>query len=136
MFPYTVVTRERTVRKGQATSVTAMTDSGEVTILEGHISLLGSLRSGMVTIKTTDGEEFFAVSTGFLEVRPSGEVILLADTAEHADELDETIIKKAQEEAVRVMTEKRHIDEEAYAHAAAALERELAREKVFRRKRH
>ena len=136
MFKYSVVTNERTVRTGEANAIIAMTESGEITILKGHIPLLSALKPGVVTVNTEGDEDFFSVSTGFIEVRQNGEVVLLADTAEHSDELDLQVIEKAKNDARRIMEEKRHIDDEAFAHAAAALERELAKEKVARKKKH
>jgi len=125
-----IVTPERVVYEDVVDSVTLPTTSGEITILKDHIPLVSNLRSG--EIKTTTGKEetFLSVSTGFVEVRPGNEIIILADTAERAEELDIKVIEEAQERAKKLLEEKRHVDTEAFAHAAAALERELARYKV------
>ncbi|HJN84868.1 MAG TPA: ATP synthase delta/epsilon chain alpha-helix domain-containing protein, partial [Patescibacteria group bacterium] len=81
-------------------------------------------------------EELLAVSTGFIEVRDKGEVVILADTADRAEELDIEAINKAKEEAERIMSEATSVNDQAYARAAAALEREMARHRVaMKRKR-
>jgi len=71
-------------------------------------------------------------SGGFIEVT-GDRVLILADTAEKAEELVEEEIEKARERAQKVLEEK-HVDAEKYADAAAGLERELARLKVARKR--
>jgi len=122
-----IVTPERTVYEDTVDSVTAMTEMGEVTILMNHIPLVANLRAGELRLKK-GGEEFFLVaSTGFLEVRDGNQVMILADTAERAEELELEKIEEAKERARKLLTEKRNVDDVAFADAAAMLERELAR---------
>ncbi|MBU1705354.1 hypothetical protein KKG19_01330, partial [Patescibacteria group bacterium] len=75
-----------------------------------------------------------AHSTGFLEVRGGNQVVILADTAERVEELELEKIEAAKEQARRILTEKRNIDEVAFADASAMMERELARERVAKKK--
>lgn len=130
-----IVTPERVVYEAMVDSVTLPTAAGEITVLKDHIPLVAKLQAG--EIRTTIGgeEHLLAVSTGFVEVRPGNEVVLLADTAELADELDLKKIEEARELAKKTMEEKRHVDVEQFAAAAAALERELARYKVALKRR-
>lgn len=125
-----IVTPERVVYEDVVDSVTAPTTSGEVTILKDHITMTSVLQPGEVRTRTGSEETLLAVSTGFLQVRPGNEIVLLADTAERADELDLKKIEEARERARQLLEEKRLVDTEAFAAAAAALERELARYKV------
>ena len=67
--------------------------------------------------------------------RPATRVVVLADTAERAEELTIAAIEQARAEAERVLKEKRGADTESFTAAAATLERELARLKVARRHR-
>jgi len=131
-----IVTPERVVYEDVVDSVTLPTTSGEITILKDHIPLVSNLRSGEIRTLTGKEEILLSVSTGFVEVRPGNEVIILADTAERAEELDLKVIEEAHERAKKLLEEKRHVDTEAFAHAAAALERELARFKVASKRRH
>lgn len=130
-----IVTPERVVYEdANVDSVTAMTDSGEVTILPGHVPLVSNLRSGEMRLMK-DGEEILlAASTGFLQVNEGSHVVILADTAERVEELELAKIETAKEHAQKLMLEK-HVDDVAFAHAAAMLERELARYKVAMKKK-
>ncbi len=125
-----IVTPERVVYEDEVDSVTAMTESGEVTILPGHVPLVTNLRAG--EMHCTKGSEtiLLAASTGFLEVRGRNEVVVLADTAERVEELELAKIEEAKERARQMVLEKQHGDAESFAQAAAALDRELARYKV------
>ena len=91
------------------------------------------LSSGELRIKKGDSEITLAVSGGVVEV-DGKRVVVLADSAERADELEEEKIEKARSDAEKLMKEKRE-DSEGFAEATAALERELARLKVARKHR-
>src|SRR3989338_5813133 len=113
-----------------------MTESGEVTISPGHVSLVSNLRAGELRVKKLGVESFLVASTGFLEVRDGKEVVILADTAERVEELELEKIEAAKERARAMLSEKRAVDDVAYANAAAGLERELARERVALKRKH
>src|SRR3989338_4237460 len=96
---YTIVTPERIVKTGETSSCTVPTVEGELTILPGHIPLLSTLQPGVVVLRHNGDEELLAVSTGFLEVCGGDELVLMADSAERADELDGQAIERAEAEA-------------------------------------
>jgi len=125
-----IVTPERVVFEGEAESLSVMTESGEITVLPDHIPLVTSLRPGEMRLKQNGEENLMVVSTGFLEVRPGNQIVILADTAERVEELELEKIEKAREEARKILEEKRAVDDVSAAAATAALERELARYKV------
>ncbi len=132
-----IVTPERIVYEDTVDSVTAMTQMGEVTILTGHVPLVANLQAGELSVRQNGIQTFLVASTGFLEVRSGNEVVILADTAERVEELELEKIAQAKERARRLLEEKRHVDDVAFADAAAMLERELARERVaIRRKKY
>ncbi|MBI5412894.1 ATP synthase F1 subunit epsilon [Candidatus Peregrinibacteria bacterium] len=130
---FKIVTPERIVFEGAVDEVVMPTVDGEIAVLPNHIPLVTLSKAGVLRIKQGSEEIVMAVSGGIIEV-DGKKVVVLADTAERADELEEAKIEKAREEAKRLMTEKRH-DAEGFAEASAGLERELARLKVAR-KRH
>lgn len=130
-----LTTPERVVFKEPADSLTVPTQDGEITVLPGHRPLVANLLPGMMTVRAKDEESYLAVSGGFIEVQPGGRILILADTAERAEELDLEKVEAARELARTLLTEKRNINEVAAAGAAAALERELARFKVARKYR-
>lgn len=125
-----VITPERIVYEDEVDSVTAMTESGEITVLPHHVPLVSNLRAGEMRLKKGTEEIFLAASTGFIEVRPGNHVVILADTAERMEELELEAIEAAKEAARKLLEEKRDVDDVAFAHAAAMMERELARYKV------
>lgn len=130
---FKIVTPERVVFEDTVDAVILPTVDGEITVLPHHIPLVSLLSAGVLRIKKGTEETPLAVSSGVIEV-DGKRVVVLADTAERADELEEEKIEKARQAAQKLMAEKR-TDTEGFAEATAALERELARLKVARRYR-
>ena len=61
-------------------SVNLKTASGEITVLDNHRPLIAFLGSGPIRIvDEKDKEETLEARSGFLEVRPKGEVNILLD---------------------------------------------------------
>jgi len=131
---FKITTPEREVYSDIADSVTLPTMEGEITILPNHLPLVSVLVPGEARVVHKGEEILMAVSGGFIEVQPGSRVVVLADTAERAEELDIEKIEEAKKKAEKALEEKRDLDEENFAEAAAALERELARLKVARKK--
>jgi F-type H+-transporting ATPase subunit epsilon len=132
---FEITTPERTVYKDEIESVTIPTKEGEITVLPNHLPLVAILVPGVLTIRKNGEEEYLAVSGGFVEIQPQSRVIILADTAERAEELTLEAVEAARERARQVLAEKRYADEASYSAAVAALERELARLKVIYKRR-
>jgi F0F1-type ATP synthase epsilon subunit len=63
----------------------------------------------------------------------AGKVVVLADTAEKASELDEERIKQAQERALGLKEQARHQDDVEFARLSAMIEKEVARGMAVRR---
>ncbi|WP_291476396.1 F0F1 ATP synthase subunit epsilon [Corynebacterium sp.] len=84
-----LVSVERMLWSGKASSVTAQTTEGEIGVLPGHEPLLGQLvENGVVVIRTAEGEKLVAaVQGGFLSVS-SSKVTILADSAVWASEVN------------------------------------------------
>ncbi|SRR6266446_3403751 len=122
-----VVTAEREIYNGEADMVVAKGADGYLGILPRHAPLLTTLAVGEMRIKLGEVEEPLFVAGGFLEVR-SDVVTVLADTAEHAEEIDEA---RAQE-ARRVAQERleQATSEAERAEMLGALERAINRIKV------
>ncbi len=129
-----IVTAEQVVFSEDVDVIVAPGVEGELGILPHHSPLMTMLQPGELRIRK-DGEEFFiVVSGGFFEVRPD-RVIVLADAAERADEID---IARA-EEAKRRAEERLSLaaPDVDLSRAEASLRRSLARLKVgeMRRRR-
>ena len=128
-----LTTPERVVFKIEADEVTLPTQEGEITVLPGHVPLVAVLVPGMMTVRSGNGESYVAVSGGFIEIQPGSQVIILADTAERAEELDLKKDEESRERAQKTLLEQRGMDEVSAAAVLAELNREMARLKVARR---
>lgn len=83
-----VVSAEKSLLSGEATELSARALDGEIGILPGHQPALVALDIGPVKVTFDDGHtERVAVHNGFLFVGRD-KVIILADTAELASEID------------------------------------------------
>ena len=133
MLTLNIITPDQTVFEGDIVSVSLPTPDGEITILEHHIPLVSIVTPGSVLVRTTKGEQLFAVSRGVVEI-DGKHVRVLADTADRAEDLQEEAIEQAKARAQELLSEKRH-DAEGFAEATAMLERELAKLHVVRRHR-
>ena len=129
-----IATPERVILDEEVDSVSLPTVMGEITILPNHIPLVANLVAGELKYKQGGQDKFFAVSSGFIEVNPGSEVIVLSDTAEFGHEIDIDRAEKARERARQIMQES-YKDEKTYADALAGLEKHLARIKVARKHR-
>jgi F-type H+-transporting ATPase subunit epsilon len=122
-----VVTAERELYNGEANMVNAPGAEGQLGILPRHAALLTFLKPGVLRIELNDGEETLFVSGGFLEVSDNN-VTVLADTAEHAEEIDQARAEEARRRAEERLTQARSAGERA--ELEGALERALNRLKV------
>ena len=94
-----IVTQERMVFSEDVDSVNLPGIEGRMGILPHHSPLLTVLDFGEVIIKQAGREEYFAIGGGFAEVQPD-KVIILADSAEHAEEIDEAKAEEARQKAI------------------------------------
>ena len=129
-----IVTPERIVYEEEIFQVTLSTQSGEVTILPNHRSYIAALKPGeMVIKKSNKGEESsLAVAGGFIEFH-NNELIVLADEAERAEEINIEEVEKAKKRAEDIKNRVIQTDDMEYARVAATLEMEMAKLKVARR---
>lgn len=133
IIKFEIVTPERVVLKEDVLQISVPTTTGEITVLPDHIPLVSILQSGVIEIKRTDdSKEIMAVSGGFIEVMKD-KVVVLADTAERADELDENRIQDAQQRAEESKKNSKNLDETQFADITAKIEKELARLRAVNR---
>lgn len=123
-----IVTAERAVYSEDVDIVIAPGVEGQLGILPHHTPLMTTLQAGELRVRKGGEEVSLAISGGFLEVRPD-RVVVLADAAERAEEIDVARAEKAKRRAQERLAEKRApgIDE---ARAEVSLRRSLARLKV------
>lgn len=131
---FKIVTPERTVVEEDIYQALLPIEGGEITVLPNHIPYIGSLQAGEILLRhEMNGEETsLATSGGFIEFHDNT-LVVLADTAERAEEIDLARAEEAQERAKKIMTERVRVDDEEYARVAAALEKEMTRVRVARK---
>lgn len=127
-----IVTPERNVYSDEVDMVTAPGVEGELGILPRHAPLMTALQPGELRIRKGDQVEFFAIGGGFMEVRPD-HIIVLADSAERADEIDIERAETARQRAERMLKE--GVPEGQIEAIEGALRRSRVRLKVARRRR-
>jgi F-type H+-transporting ATPase subunit epsilon len=133
-----IVTAERIVYSEDVDAVIAPGVEGQLGILPHHAPLMTILQSGELVVRRGNDEDSLAISGGFLEVRPD-RVIVLADSAERAEEIDEARAEAARQRAEQRLKEVGVTPGLDTARCEASLRRAMARltvlEKVKRRRR-
>ena len=133
-----IVTAERTaLERDDVARLIVPATEGQITILPSHAPLMTSLAVGELVVIAPDGEHAIAIHGGFLQVARN-EVTVLADAAEHADEIDE---QRAEEARRRAEQRLAGVDATGQAiqidllRAQASLQRALLRLRVRTRRR-
>lgn len=133
-----IVSAEQEIFHGEATLVVATGELGELGIAPKHAPLITRLKPGKVVVTLASGEQLdFAISGGILEVQPQV-VTVLADTAVRASDIDEVQVRKAKEEAERVLAHKdpKMSVEEAQAQLAMSIAQLSALERLRKNLKH
>ena len=99
-YPLRVVSVERSLFEGDVEFIIANGADGELGVLARHAPLMTVLKPGPLRIQETMGgeEELLFVGGGFLEVLPD-RVTVLADVAEHAEEISVQAAEEARKRA-------------------------------------
>ncbi len=133
-----IVSAEQEIFHGEATLVVATGELGELGIAPKHAPLITRLKPGKVVVTLANGDQLdFAISGGILEVQPQV-VTVLADTAVRADDIDEAQVRKAKEEAERILSQKdpKMSIEEAQAQLAMSIAQLSALERLRKNLKH
>jgi len=108
-YPLRVVSVERSLFEGDVEFMVANGAEGELGVLARHAPLMTILKPGPLRIQETYGgeEQVLFVGGGFLEILPE-RVTVLADIAEHAEEISveraEEARRRAQEKLAGTLT--------------------------------
>jgi len=131
-FRLEIVTAERLCFADDVNVLVAPGVQGQLGILPHHAPLMTMLQPGELLIRKNSEEIFWAITGGFLEVRPD-KVVVLADACELAEEIDIARAEAAKRRAEERL--KQRAPDIDYARAEAALRRSLIRLKVAERRR-
>ena len=99
-----IVTPERMAYSDTVDAVVLPGSEGELGVLPHHAPLVTMLGVGELRIRKGGAEESFAIAGGFLQVRPD-KVVVMAETADMASEIDLEKAQEARKEAERALTE-------------------------------
>lgn len=128
---FKIITPEKTVFEDEVEQVTLPVENGEVTILPNHRNYIAALRAGEAMVKKDGQEIHLAVAGGFIEFAKNT-LVVLADRAERAEEIDLARAEEARKRAEELKKEK-ITDSEEYARVASMVEKEMARIKVAKK---
>lgn len=130
---FEIATPERVLVKEEILQVSVPTENGEITVLPKHAPLVSTLNPGVLELKKLNGDlEVISVSGGFIEVLLN-KVVILADTAERAEEIDIERAEEARKRAEESLKNLRSVDASQFANLAAKIEKELARVRSAKR---
>ena len=127
-----IVTPERLAYSETVDSVVLPGSQGELGVLPHHAPLITTLGVGELRIRKGTTEESFAIVGGFLQVRPD-KVVVMAETAAMASEIDLERAQEARREAERALETGYHEGADLAA-ARAALQQALLRIRVAERR--
>ena len=127
-----IVTPESLVYEDEVDSVNGPGVEGELGILPHHAPLVSTLGYGELRIRKGGAEESFAIVGGFVQVRPD-KVVVMAETADLASEIDLERAQEARREAERAL-ETGYTEGADLSAARAALQQALMRIRVAERR--
>lgn len=131
---FSIVTQEREVlRRDDVLRLIVPTTAGQITVLPSHAPLMASLEIGEMVAIVPGEEHAFAIHGGFFQIA-NDEVTVLADAAEHVDEIDAGRAEEARTRAEQRLAGASVSDEAIdLLRAQLALQRSLLRLRVARR---
>jgi F-type H+-transporting ATPase subunit epsilon len=128
-----IVSAEKNIYSDEVSAVVAPSIEGEIAILDNHAPLLTSLQPGEVRIiKNSDEDTFLYLSGGFIEVL-GNHVTILADAAERVEEIEESKVQEAIQQAEEQLnTGQSGID---LANTLASMRKDQIRLKIVQRRK-
>jgi F-type H+-transporting ATPase subunit epsilon len=127
-----IVTPERRAFTDEVDMVVVPGIEGQLGILPHHTPLISALGTGELKITQGGTEQIMLISGGFVEVRPD-KVVVMADVAEHSEEIDEARAVEARRQAEAEL-ERAH-EPADMARIRAALQTALMRERIAVKRR-
>jgi F-type H+-transporting ATPase subunit epsilon len=127
-----IVTPERLAYSDTVDAVTLPGSEGELGVLPHHAPLVSMLGLGELRIRKGGEVESFAIVGGFLQVRPD-KVVVMAETADMAAEIDLEKAQEARKEAEKALEGGFHEGADLSA-ARAALQVALLRQRLAERR--
>lgn len=129
-FQVHILAADETMYEGPCVSLSIPTSDGERGILAHHSSMMAAIVPGMLRFQPPEQEtKLLAVSPGMVKVERN-EVLVLVDSAERPEEIDESRARREADQAREVLLQKKSLQE--YQLAQNTLARALNRLRVKR----
>lgn len=127
-FQVHILAADRNFYEGPCESLTIPTSDGELGIWAHHSSMLAAVVPGLLRFRVPgQDEQLAAVSTGMVKAE-ANEVLVLVDSAERPEEIDEHRARREADQAREALLQKKSRQE--YQLASATLARALNRLRV------
>jgi F-type H+-transporting ATPase subunit epsilon len=123
-----IVTPSRLILKEEVDELQVPGKNGYLGILPGHAPLISELQIGEISYRKDHSTHYLSVAWGYCEVLPD-RVVVLAETAEKAEEIDEERALAAKERAEKRLADLQN-SEINFDRAAVSLQRALTRIQV------
>lgn len=133
-FQLDIVSQEKHLATEEVSGLTVMTTIGEITVLANHLPLFTKLATGELRFQRPYEKKAgsYAISGGFLEVDPDGNVTILADFALRSDDINVALAQKAKDEAEAALQQK--TSRRDFMLAEASLRKALNELKIARKR--
>ena len=132
MLKIKVVTPDKVLVDEIIDAVSIPTTSGMITVLNKHVPLVSTIKSGEMIVRKAGNGVSYAVFKGLVNVRPHRkgitEVVVLLERSEHVDELDHARAEEALARAKAMKDEKD--DDVDFSMFEGLIEKELNRVKI------
>ncbi len=126
-FSLTVLAADKPFYDGECESLVIPTSDGEIGVQAKHCNMIAAIVPGIIRVKTPNNEAVAVVSDGIIKVE-NNTVLVLVDTIERPDEIDENRAKRAIEESKEAILQKKSIRD--YYAAQARMTRAVSRLKA------
>lgn len=127
-----IVTAERVLFEGEVDVVVAPGGEGQLGVLPNHAAVMTTLQRGELRYRIGGEEHHYIIHGGFMDIR-GDQVVVLADAAEHVDEIDEARAEEAVQRAQERIASRS--DDVNLERALASLRRGQIRLSITRRRR-
>lgn len=115
-----IITPFKSVFKGEVKSITVPGTKGRFQVLKNHAPIISTLEIGMIKVDLPDGKaNYYSTAGGTIEVL-NNQIIVLADSIELVDEIDEDRAAKAKQRAEERLANKNSDTNITRAQAALA----------------
>ncbi len=129
---FSLISHDRVVAETSVDEVLLPTKNGQIGVLPYHMNLITVMQTGEITTNNLGKLDHYAVFGGVAEINGES-VVVLADRAEHVDEIDLAKAEEAKERAKKMLAESKN--KTSADKARALLERNNNRIKTVRRHR-